>query len=106
MILAEFIRVRFIIHSQFLYSHFLLCFYGGLELQPTFINFQNLHKNYSSFSLVYNFLSQKLGLKKLRVLSVQNYQVVGQRGCFERQLSSNSGLFLKAYFCWHLDVIT
>jgi hypothetical protein len=29
---------------------------------------------------VYNSLSQKLGLKKLRVLSVQNYQILGQRG--------------------------
>jgi hypothetical protein len=40
----------------------------------------------------------------LRVLSVQNYQVVGQRVCFELQLS-NSGFFLKAYFCWHLRVV-
>jgi hypothetical protein len=54
---------------------------------------------------VYNSLSQKLGLKKLRVYSVQNYQVVGQSGCFELQLSSNSELIPKAYFCWHLGVI-
>jgi hypothetical protein len=46
-----------------------------------------------------------LGLKKLRVYSVQNYQVVGQRGCFELQLSSNSELIPKSYFCWHLGVI-
>jgi hypothetical protein len=56
--------------------------------------------------MVYNSLSQKLGLKKLRVFSVQNYQILGQRGCFELQLSSNYGLFPKAYFCWHLGVIT
>jgi hypothetical protein len=80
-------------------------FYGGFELQSSFINFQKFCKNYSSFSLVYNSLSQKLGLKKLRVLSVQNYQILGQRGCFELQLSFNSGLFPKAYFCWHLGVI-
>jgi hypothetical protein len=48
----------------------------------------------------------KLGLKNLRVLSVQNYQILGQRGCFELQRSSNIGLFPKAYFCWHLGVIT
>jgi hypothetical protein len=41
----------------------------------------------------------------LRVYSVQNYQVIGQRGCFELQLSSNSGLFPKAYFCWPLGAI-
>jgi hypothetical protein len=35
----------------------------------------------------------------LRVHSVQKYEVLGQRGCFELQLSSNSGLFPKAYFC-------
>jgi hypothetical protein len=33
----------------------------------------------------------------LRVYSIQNYQVVGQRGCFELQLSSNNELFPKAY---------
>jgi hypothetical protein len=48
--------------------------------------------------MVYDFQSQKLRLKILRVHSVQNYQVVGQRGCFELQLSSNSGLIPKAYF--------
>jgi hypothetical protein len=55
---------------------------------------------------VYNPLSQNLGLKKWGVLSVQNYQILGQRGCFELQLPFNSGLFSKAYFCWHLDAIT
>jgi hypothetical protein len=39
------------------------------------------------------------------VYFVQNYQVVGQMWCFELQLSSNSGLFLKVYFYWHLGVI-
>jgi hypothetical protein len=43
-------------------------------------------------------------LKRLRILSTQNYQTLGQRGCFELQLSSNSGLQLKAYFLWHLGV--
>jgi hypothetical protein len=55
-------------------------FYGGFELQFSFINFLKFCKNYSSFSLVYNSPSQKLGLQKLRVLSVQNYQILGQRG--------------------------
>ena len=55
---------------------------------------------------MYNPQSQKLRLKRLRVYSEQNYQVVGQRGCFELQFSSNSGLFPKAYFCWHLGVLT
>jgi hypothetical protein len=41
----------------------------------------------------------------LRVYSVQNYQFVGQRGCFELQLSSNRELFPKAYFCWPLGAI-
>jgi hypothetical protein len=41
----------------------------------------------------------------LRVPFVQNYQVVGQRGCFELQLSFNGGFFLKAYFCWYLGVV-
>jgi hypothetical protein len=41
----------------------------------------------------------------LRVLSVQNYQVVGQRGCFELQLSFHSDFFLKAYFRSHLGVV-
>jgi hypothetical protein len=70
-----------------------------------FINSQKFYKNYSSFSLVYNSQSQKLRLKKLSVLSVQNYQVVGQRGCFELQLSSNTELIPKAYFCWYLNAI-
>jgi hypothetical protein len=42
----------------------------------------------------------------LRVHSVQNYQVVGQRGCFELQLSSKSGLipkaFLLAFRCYNM----
>jgi hypothetical protein len=53
-----------------------------------------------------NSLSQKWGLKKLRVLSVQNYQILRQIWCFELQLSSNSELFPKAYFFYHLGVIT
>jgi hypothetical protein len=55
--------------------------------------------------MVYNSQSQKFRLKMLRVLSVQKYLVLGQRGCFELQLSSNSGLFFKAYFFWHVGVI-
>jgi hypothetical protein len=105
--LAEFIGVRFII--PFYLSFLLLFFYaflGGFELQARFINFQQFCKHYSGFSLVYNSLSQKLGLKKLRVLSVQNYPILGQRGCFELQLSSNSEVFFQGYFCWHLGVIT
>jgi hypothetical protein len=34
----------------------------------------------------------------LRVHSVQNYEVLGYRGCFELQLSPNSRLIPKAYF--------
>jgi hypothetical protein len=79
---------------------------GGFEQQDSFINFQKLCKNYSGFSLVYNSLSQNLELKKWGFLPVQNYQILGQRGCFELQLPFNSGLFSKAYFCWHLGVIT
>jgi hypothetical protein len=41
----------------------------------------------------------------LRVHSVQKYEVLGQRGCFELQLSSNSELFPKSHFCWHLGAI-
>jgi hypothetical protein len=41
----------------------------------------------------------------IRVRSVEKYYVLGQRGCFELQLYSNSGLFPKAYFCWHLGAI-
>jgi hypothetical protein len=41
----------------------------------------------------------------LSVHPVQKYEVLGQRGCFELQLTSNSGLFPKAYFCWHLGAI-
>ena len=54
---------------------------------------------------MHNSESQKLRLKRLRVYSEQNYQVVGQRGCFELQFSSNSGLFPKAYFCLYLGAI-
>jgi hypothetical protein len=41
----------------------------------------------------------------LRVHPVQKYEVLGQRRCFELQLSSISRLFTKAYFCWHLGAI-
>jgi hypothetical protein len=105
--LAAFIGVRFInISNLSLFFHFLLGPSGGFKLQVSVINFQKFCKNYSGFSLVYNFLSQNLGLKKWGVLFVQNYQILGQRGCFGLQLPFNSGLFSKAYFCWHLGVIT
>jgi hypothetical protein len=54
--------------------------------------------------LVYNSQSQKLRLKMLRVHSVQKYECLGQRGCFQLQLSSNSRLFPDAYFYWYLGV--
>jgi hypothetical protein len=37
-------------------------FYGGFELQSSFINFEKIYKNYSGFSLV------------------QNYQILGAEG--------------------------
>jgi hypothetical protein len=41
----------------------------------------------------------------LRVHSVQKYEILRQRGCFELQVSSNSVLFPKAYFYWYLGAI-
>jgi hypothetical protein len=62
--LAEFIEVRFFIFLIYFFFSFLLCLKGGFELQVGFINFQKFCKNNSRFSLVYNSLSQELGLKK------------------------------------------
>jgi hypothetical protein len=56
--LAEFIGVRFFIFLIYFFFSFLLCIKGGFKLQVRFINFQNFYTNYSSFSLVYNSLSQ------------------------------------------------
>jgi hypothetical protein len=63
--LAAFIRVRLINLSNLsLIFHFLLGPSGGFELQASVINFQKFCKHYSGSSLVYNFVSQNLGLKK------------------------------------------
>jgi hypothetical protein len=72
--LVAFIGVRLIDLSNLSpLFNFLLGSSGGFELQASVINFQNFCKNYSGSSLVYNSLSQNLGLKKRRVLSIQNY---------------------------------
>jgi hypothetical protein len=105
--LAAIIGVRLINFSNLsLLFHFLLGPSGGFELQVSVINFQQFCKTYNDFSQVYNSVSQNFRLKMWGVLSVQNYQILGQRGCFELQLPFNSGLFSKAYFCWHLGIIT
>jgi hypothetical protein len=63
--LAAFIGVRLINLSNLLgLFHFLLGPSGEFELQASVINFQKFCENYSGSSLVYNFLSQNLGLKK------------------------------------------
>jgi hypothetical protein len=47
---------------------------------------------------VCNSLSQKLGLKKLKVLSVQNYQVVGQGGALNYNSPFTVDFSLKLIF--------
>jgi hypothetical protein len=57
---------------------------------------------------VYNSLSQKLGLKELRVLSVQNYQILGQRGAlnynFHLKVDYSLSLFLLAFRCNNMSL--
>jgi hypothetical protein len=105
--LAALIGVRLINLSNLsLLIHFLLGPSGGFELQVSVINCKKFCKNYSGFSPVYNSLCLKIwGLKVRGSLSAKLSNIrVG--GCFELQLPFNSGLFSKAYFCWHLGVIT
>jgi hypothetical protein len=47
---------------------------------------------------VYNSLSQKLGPKKLRVLSVQNYQILGKRGALNYNFRLTVDYFLRLIF--------
>jgi hypothetical protein len=72
------------------FSLFSLSFWSGFELQVALIKFQKICKNYSGLLLVYNALSPNLGIRKWIVFSGQNYQILGQKGCFELQLLFNS----------------
>jgi hypothetical protein len=69
------IGVRFIS-----FSLFPLSFWSGFELPVALINFQKFGKNYSGLLLVYNSLSQNLGVQKVNSslwAKLPNFRVEG-----------------------------